>query len=272
MDRRFSDYGLQRDESGMDFDGSRRSFPIRILAVIIPLSAVLYLVISRFFHAGTDGANGQDQARNTLKGMNLASVVSVGLYGNRDKKSESGSEKETIDSALQTRLSRAGTAAAEGRLDEAVDLYRGCLKQSDLSADVRRLIERRASDVMLKKLLSTEADSGKVAYTVASGDTLDKIARKFGTITACILQMNGLRDTRLRIGQKLTILDKPFFEWQQPDNSSLVLYCNGEFLKRYEVSPDGKGDTRLWISLPEGRRLFALRNVSDAAEIRLFIR
>lgn len=272
MDRRFSDYGLQRDDGGFDLDGSRRSFPIRVLAVFILLAAVLYLAVNRYIHADPTGKNGQERERNTLKGMNLASVVGVGLSGTRNKKSESGKKAEGIADALQASLNQAGTAAAEGRLNEAGNLYRSCLAQSELPGDVRRMIERRLSDVLLKNLLSPEAGPGKVVYTVQAGDSLDKIARRFETITACILQMNGLRDTRLRVGQKLTVLDKPVFDWQQTENSSLVLCLNGGFFKRYEVLPDGKGDTRLWIALPEGRRLFALRNVSDAAEIRLFVR
>lgn len=273
MDKRFSDYGLQRDEGGFDLDGSRRSFPIRVLATLIVLASALYLIVSRFSRSEPLGEHGQEQGRNTLKGMNLASVVGVGFPANRDRKSESDKKTGEPDDELQQKLNRAGSSAAEGRLKEAATLYRACLAQTNLSSDIRRTAERRLSDVLLKDLLSKEAGPGKVVYAVQPGDTLDKIARRYGTITACLLHMNGLENTRLQIGQKLTVLDNPVFDWQQQtESSSLVLCLNGEFLKRYPVLPDGKGETRLWITLPEGRRLFAFRNVSDAAEIRLFIR
>lgn len=273
MDKRFSDYGIQRDDGGFDLDGSRRSFPIRVLAIFIPVVSALYLLASRFFYSSPAGENGEQQERNTLKGMNLASVVNVGFQETREKKSPADKEAGQPDRELKQKITQAGSSAAEGRLREAVTLYRACLAHTNLSADIRRNVERRLSDVLLKDLFSSEPGTGKIVYVVQPGDTLDKIARRHGTTTSCILHINNLRDTRLRIGQKLTILDNPVFEWQQQtESASLVLCLNGEFLKRYQVLPDGKGDTRLWITLPEGRRLFAFRNVSDAAEIRLFVR
>lgn len=271
MDRRFSDYGLQRDDGGFDLEGSRHSFPIRVLAILIVLASALYLIFSRCLHSGPVGES--EQGRDTLKGMNLASVMRIGSPANCDKKPRAGKEGGNPGDELQQQLNRAGNSAAEGRLREAAALYRSCLRQTNLPSDIRRTVERRLSDVLLKDLLSKEVGAGKIVHTVQPGDTLDKIARRYGTITACLLHVNGLENTRLRIGQKLVVLDNPVFEWQQQtESSSLVLCLNGEFLKRYSILPDGKGETRLWITLPEGRRLFAFRNVSDAAEIRLFIR
>ncbi|OZI08508.1 hypothetical protein BWI93_08930 [Siphonobacter sp. BAB-5385] len=42
-------------------------------------------------------------------------------------------------------------------------------------------------------------------YTVRKGDTLDEISRRSGITIARIKELNGLRTTRLQIGQKLRI-------------------------------------------------------------------
>jgi membrane-bound lytic murein transglycosylase D len=47
--------------------------------------------------------------------------------------------------------------------------------------------------------------SNKIRYKVRSGDFLGKIARKFGVSVSKIMRWNGLRNSRLSIGQRLTI-------------------------------------------------------------------
>ena len=49
------------------------------------------------------------------------------------------------------------------------------------------------------------AQSGKTTYTVKKGDTLSKIARKYGTSVRSIQQTNGLKSDLIRIGQRLVI-------------------------------------------------------------------
>ncbi len=50
--------------------------------------------------------------------------------------------------------------------------------------------------------------SGAV-YTVKSGDTLTKIAREHGTTVTVLQELNGLKTTRINIGQKLKLPAKP---------------------------------------------------------------
>ncbi|HWK22066.1 MAG TPA: LysM peptidoglycan-binding domain-containing protein [Ureibacillus sp.] len=45
-------------------------------------------------------------------------------------------------------------------------------------------------------------------YTVKSGDTLSGIAKKYGTTYTAIMQLNNLKTTILKVGQKLTITGK----------------------------------------------------------------
>jgi LysM repeat protein len=52
---------------------------------------------------------------------------------------------------------------------------------------------------------STVAPSGETIYVVRSGDTLTKIADRFGTSVKAIRTANNLQTTVIRVGQKLTI-------------------------------------------------------------------
>lgn len=51
----------------------------------------------------------------------------------------------------------------------------------------------------------TAAPSARATYTVKSGDTLSGIAAKYSTTVAAIMSINGLKDSRLKIGQVLLI-------------------------------------------------------------------
>ena len=51
-------------------------------------------------------------------------------------------------------------------------------------------------------------DTGGASYTVKSGDTLTKIAKKNGTTAKAIQAANGLTTTKIHVGQKLKIPSK----------------------------------------------------------------
>lgn len=52
------------------------------------------------------------------------------------------------------------------------------------------------------------ADAATATYTVKSGDTLSGIAKKYGTTYKSIMSTNGLKSTKLKIGQKLKVGSK----------------------------------------------------------------
>lgn len=57
----------------------------------------------------------------------------------------------------------------------------------------------------IQKVRSGSGSSRTVTYTVVRGDTLSKIARKYGVTVDQIKKWNSLKGTNLRIGQKLKI-------------------------------------------------------------------
>lgn len=62
--------------------------------------------------------------------------------------------------------------------------------------------------VVIKQIEASSAaysGMGKIAYKVKSGDTLDKIARKYGVSVANLKKWNNLKSTTIRIGQTLYV-------------------------------------------------------------------
>ena len=65
---------------------------------------------------------------------------------------------------------------------------------------------KRSSSSTAARRTSTNTESGnRVVYKVRRGDTLGKIARKYGTSVSKIKAWNNIRGTKIRSGQRLTI-------------------------------------------------------------------
>jgi LysM repeat protein len=67
------------------------------------------------------------------------------------------------------------------------------------------MVDETASTASLSASPTGTAKSHRHVYTVAKGDTLSKIAKKFNVSASSIVQANNLPDTKLAIGEKLRI-------------------------------------------------------------------
>ena len=113
-------------------------------------------------------------------------------------------------------------------------------------ADKRPEIEARLGAVNVAIATTPVPSPGKVEHTVASGDSLGKIAGKYVCPVTLIQKINGLKGTNIRAGSKLVVLDHPKFEITvSRKTNTLLLTLNGEFFKRYNVCTGANGKTPL---------------------------
>ena len=113
-------------------------------------------------------------------------------------------------------------------------------------ADRRPEIEARLGAVNVAIATTAVPSPGKVEHTVASGDSLGKIAGKYVCPVTLIQAINGLKGTNIRAGSKLVVLDHPKFEITvSRKTNTLLLTLNGEFFKRYNVCTGANGKTPL---------------------------
>ncbi len=98
------------------------------------------------------------------------------------------------------------------------NLYRIALKFGTTVAAIQQANNLKTTTIYIGQVLvipgsgasaspaiSPSAAANPGTYSVQSGDTLYRLARKFGTTVAAIQQANGLTTTNIRVGQKLTI-------------------------------------------------------------------
>lgn len=109
--------------------------------------------------------------------------------------------------------------------------------------------EARALEVLRningKLFLSANEGGDLKLYKVKSGDTLGKIAVQHGTTWEMIQRLNGLKSTRIDVGQELQILGGKFELVVRKEKFVMDLMLDGAFIQRYEVGLGLAGCTPL---------------------------
>lgn len=137
------------------------------------------------------------------------------------------------DSATRT-LAEARRLQSEGDLLGAREAALAAIANAT-SASVRREAEAVAGAVNTDLVFSPRDMPGKEPYIVASGDSLDRIARKFKTTVELLQKSNGITGALIHPGDRLRILTGEFAITIDKSENDLILYLNGQFFKRYRV-------------------------------------
>ena len=98
-------------------------------------------------------------------------------------------------------------------------------------------------------------------HTVKRGDSLADIARHYGTSTAKVREMNGLKTTRLKQGQKLSVPLPP-----TPRASDIKGICPVKGARKYDFS-DSWGSARHGGRRHRGNDIFAKRGTPVLANV-----
>jgi lipoprotein-anchoring transpeptidase ErfK/SrfK len=75
----------------------------------------------------------------------------------------------------------------------------------------------------------------KVDYTIQAGDTLGKLAQKYGTTVELIRKANNITGDKIRVGDRLHIYQGKFAVEVSKTANTLTVTDSGKFFKRYRV-------------------------------------
>ena len=139
----------------------------------------------------------------------------------------------------------AGKMSRQGEYGKARRLYKKIISrypETEFAPKAKEAMDK----LSMEMLFSAEGDYGKTAYTVQPGDSLSKIAKRFGVTVELIKVCNGLTGDLIRPGMSLKIVDAEFSILVDKSQNILMLKADGEVIKTYEVSTGADGCT------PEG--------------------
>jgi lipoprotein-anchoring transpeptidase ErfK/SrfK len=147
----------------------------------------------------------------------------------------------TIDRGLSI-LTAVTQLQKEDRLLEARDKAYEILAQSSNKA-ARAGAENLLGEVNVELILSPRPVPEKVEYTIQPGDSINALARKFGTTVEVIQKGNRVTGSVIRPGDRLRIFTGKFSIQVSKKDNSLVLMMNDKFFKRYAVGTGEYGKT-----------------------------
>jgi len=126
-------------------------------------------------------------------------------------------------------------AIDEGDLVKAKDVYQGLIEKFPGSGKIAKA-QSSLEDLNVKILFSDIPTKDSESYTVQKGDTLTKIARKFGTTADLIRKANNLKNSSIQIGKKLKVNKAKFSIVVDKSQNILTLKSGQEIIKTYRVS------------------------------------
>lgn len=139
-------------------------------------------------------------------------------------------------------LARARELRGEDKLVEARDAAWQALDQSSNQV-ARTGAEALLGEVNIELLMSPRMMPEKEEYVVVSGDSLDKLRKKFGTTVEVIRRGNRIPGDVIRAGDRFRIFKGKFTIEVSKTRNDLVLRMNDRFFKRYRVGSGEFGKT-----------------------------
>lgn len=125
--------------------------------------------------------------------------------------------------------------------DARTKAYEALAQTSDVL--VRVEAETLLSQINMDLIFSPAPMPEKEEYVVQSGDSLDKIAKKFKTTIDLIFKSNHLKSDVIRPGDKLRVFKGTFAITVSKKSNDLVLTADNKFIKRYRVGTGQYGKT-----------------------------
>ncbi|HVM59551.1 MAG TPA: L,D-transpeptidase family protein [Verrucomicrobiae bacterium] len=126
---------------------------------------------------------------------------------------------------------RARELLSEGKLADARALLQPSADDGSAPDKTLDLL----SEIDTKILFSPAPADEKTNYTIEAGDSLGKLAQKFGTTVDLIKKSNNLTRDLIRVGDRLRIYQGHFAVTVNKTTNELRLTDNGRFFKRYRV-------------------------------------
>jgi lipoprotein-anchoring transpeptidase ErfK/SrfK len=147
------------------------------------------------------------------------------------------------DAGVVELLSAARVLEEQGDLVGARTKYAEILRDAKNDA-IRRDLELRLGKINVELITTPRAMPEKVEYVVKKGDSLDRIAKKFGTTKELIEKSNNItKPDLIKAGDFVRVFNGKFAIAVSKGRNDLLVTMNDSFFKRYAVGTGKFGRT-----------------------------
>ena len=118
---------------------------------------------------------------------------------------------------------------------KAKEVYQDLLTNHSDYEDMEA-VQQKLSEVNLQIIYSNTQSAKTVLHEVQTGDTLGKLAKKYGTTVELIKKKNNLTSDVIRLGQKLYVWTGSFNIFVDKSQNILILKDGDQVVKVYDVA------------------------------------
>ena len=199
----------------------KRVFVVILLLHLIALGIFLYLKKDKTDSASPQAPNKEHAGSETVNSVSGATET----YSTPESQAEVRRARTAIDNG--------DLVTARANLSEIIET----------TADSKAVELLGKTNIELLNKCSTEL-VGMTRYNIQSGDSLDKIARHYGTTVKLIQKMNHIENpNRIRVNQTIFVFSGNFSIRVSKTKNELDLLSNGKLFKRYSVGTGKMGKT-----------------------------
>jgi lipoprotein-anchoring transpeptidase ErfK/SrfK len=150
----------------------------------------------------------------------------------------------TVTHSSPSRQGEGASLEAQGKYGEALQTYMATMTASGVSPADLAVAEEGAGRVNVLLVTTPALVPDKVEYVVQSGDSVDKIAKKFGTTAELVQRSNLIANSNLiKAGDRLRVLKASFTIHVRKDKKDMLVCMNDRFFKRYRIGTGKFGKT-----------------------------
>jgi lipoprotein-anchoring transpeptidase ErfK/SrfK len=210
---------------------SPRRWPWVALAVLVVLAVVATRYLSR-------NRGGADLATEPSDGV-AAIPIAAGGVGRA-----AAPRTAVMPAAVTAALKLADQMERDGALQEARAKCYELYAATNLAAGVLGGLEERLGRLNTALVLSPMKMPEKQTHVVKSGESLQAIAKKYGTTVEVLQRCNRIMNpNRIKAGDMLNVFTGTFRIEVSKTRNDLVVFLNDRFFKRYAVATGQYGKT-----------------------------
>jgi len=162
-------------------------------------------------------------------------------------------KKEKVDTSAQTQVPAPKVTTAQlyqqalalnnsGDLLQARQLYKQIVTEHSDFENIAS-VQKELESLNMRLIFSNTPTEKSVIHEVQAGDTLGKIAKKYGTTIDLLKASNNLQSDIIRVGQKLRAWTGQFNIFVDKSQNTLMLKDGDEVVKVYRVSTGSNNST-----------------------------